>query len=163
MDTLVKNKNLLMEEIQKCSEKPMSRERAEYLSICRGAYKAVCMAIKAEEPQEQLHDTGYYGYGIDRQTADTWTRSMENDDGTKGPHWTFDQAHQIMEQKKIDCDPVEFWVALNMMFSDYSAAAKKNNTSTVDFYADMAKAFLCDKDAKPDKLERYYQAIVKHE
>lgn len=87
---------------------------------------------------------------------------MENEDGSKGPHWTFEQAKQLMEQKKLDCDPVEFWVALNMMFSDYGVVAKKNNASTVDFYADMAKAFLCDKDAKPDKLERYYQAVVKH-
>ena len=31
----------------------------------------------------------------------------------------------------------------------------------MDFYVYMSKAFLDDKDAQPDKLERYYQYIVK--
>ena len=34
--------------------------------------------------------------------------------------------------------------------------------SKIEFYADMAKAFLDDKDAQPDKLARYYEYIVKH-
>lgn len=31
----------------------------------------------------------------------------------------------------------------------------------IDFYADMAKSFLCDKDAPEDKLARYYEYIVR--
>lgn len=86
---------------------------------------------------------------------------MENADGTKGPHWSMDQTKQVAAQKNVSENPLEFWVAMNMMYSDYCAMAKKHNVNTVDFYVDMAKAFLDDKDAKPDKLGRYYYSIVK--
>ena len=39
-------------------------------------------------------------------------------------------------------------------------AAKKNNASTVDFFADMAKAFLDDADARPDKLALYHKYVA---
>ena len=45
---------------------------------------------------------------LDHETAKKWLDHMENEDGSKGPHWTFEQAKQLMEQKKLDCDPVEF-------------------------------------------------------
>ena len=98
---------------------------------------------------------------LDHEGVKRWMDKLQNADGSKGPHWSFDQAKQLMAQKSIDCDPDEFWAALNMMFSDYAPVAKKHNASTVDFYVEMAKAFLDDKDAKPDKLERYYRAVVK--
>ena len=62
----------------------------------------------------------------------------------------------------IECDPAEFWAALNMIYSDYVKVAKKFNVgSNIDFYVDMAKAFLDDKDAGPDKLAKYYQYVVR--
>ena len=52
--------------------------------------------------------------------------------------------------------------ALNMIYSDYVKVAKKFNVgSNIDFYVDMAKAFLDDKDAGPDKLTKYYQYVVR--
>ena len=55
-----------------------------------------------------------------------------------------------------------FWVALNMIYSDYVKVAKKFGVGDkIDFYVDMAKAFLDDKDAGPDKLARYYKYIVR--
>lgn len=99
---------------------------------------------------------------FDRQMAEMWMQGMDNEDGTHGPHWSMDQAKQIMAQRNIDCDPIQFWVTINMIYSDYYKAAKKANANTVDFYAEMAKAFLDDKDAAPDKLSRYYTYIVRH-
>ena len=109
------------------------------------------------------------GYGaasghmpFDRRMAEEWTANMENEDGTKGPHWSFEQAKQVMAQRGIECDPAEFWAALNMIYSDYVKVAKKFNVgSNIDFYVDMAKAFLDDKDAGPDKLTKYYQYVVR--
>ena len=109
------------------------------------------------------------GYGaasghmpFDRRMAEEWTANMENEDGTKGPHWSFEQAKQVMAQRGIECDPAEFWAALNMIYSDYVKVAKKFNVgSNIDFYVDMAKAFLDDKDAGPDKLAKYYQYVVR--
>lgn len=96
------------------------------------------------------------------EMADKWYKHMENEDGTRGAHWTLEQAEQVMNQHGIDCDPIQFWVTLNMIYSDYVTVAKKHGVGDkVDFYVDMAKAFLCDKDAPADKLARYYEYIVK--
>lgn len=100
--------------------------------------------------------------GMDENMAREWTSKMENEDGTKGPHWNMEQIKKVMEQRNMTGDPVEFWVAMNMMYSDYCKAAKKLGVNTVDFYAEMAKAFLEDKDTGvPDKLTAYYENIVK--
>lgn len=103
---------------------------------------------------------------FDRQMAEEWMRGLQNDDGTTGPHWTLDQAKQVMAQKEINGSPLEFWVALNSAYSDLCKVAKKLGVNTVDFYACMAEAFLNDKDAVggggAEKLAAYYNAVVDH-
>lgn len=95
--------------------------------------------------------------------AEIWMKGLTNEDGSRGPHWTLEQAKQLQTQKNIDCDPVEFWAALNMIYSDYFKAAKKFGVGgNVDFYAEMAKAFLDDKDAREDKMSRYFAYIIQH-
>lgn len=99
---------------------------------------------------------------MNRETAMEWTRQMQNADGSRGPHWPMEKTEEARNQRGIQCDPLEFYVAMNMMYSDYVKAAEKANCSSMDFYAYMAKAFLDDKDAQPEKLARYYQYIVRH-
>ena len=100
--------------------------------------------------------------GMDEHLAKEWTAMMENADGTKGPHWSMEQIKKVIEQRGLHGDPVEIWVAMNMMYSDYCKVAKKLGVNTMDFYAEMARAFLDDKDAGvPDKLTAYYEYIVK--
>lgn len=97
---------------------------------------------------------------LTRETAEAWVAKMKNADGSTGAHWTVEQTKQLQAQKGIGLDPVKFWVAMNMMYSDYFPAADKAGIGSPEFYADLAKAFLTDKDAKPDKLDRYYYAVV---
>lgn len=99
---------------------------------------------------------------LDEETAHKWMEHLQNEDGTTGPHWTMQQTTQVMKQKGIDCDPLEFWVAMNAMYSDYFGVAKKMNVNNVDFYVYMAKAFILDKDSQPDRLARYYYYVTKH-
>lgn len=110
-------------------------------------------------------DGGAYRFRMDGKLtapkAEEITRKMVNEDGSKGAHWTMEQTKQVMEQRGIQCDPVEFYVAMNMMYSDYYPVAKKLNVNSVEFYADMAKAFLDDKDAGKDKLSKYFAYVVK--
>ena len=82
--------------------------------------------------------------------------------GTHGPHWNMEQVKQVMEQREIDCDPVMFFAVLNAVYSDYYAVAKKHGVNKMDFYADLAKAWLEDEDAVEDKAGKYFQYIVKH-
>lgn len=70
--------------------------------------------------------------------ADEWTKSMKNEDGSKGPHWSKEQTRAVMVQHGIVCDPLEF-------------------------YAQLAKAWLDDKDAVEDKAAAYYAYVVKHD
>ena len=96
--------------------------------------------------------------------AQEWVGKMENEDGTHGAHWTIDQVKQVIAQKKLDCDPVQMWAAMNMIYSDYYKAAKKHGVGgNLDFYVDMAKAFLDDKDAGPSKISAYYEYVVNGE
>lgn len=101
---------------------------------------------------------------MDKQMAHEWLSHMENVDGTTGPHWTMEQTKKVMAQKGIQCDPVMFDLAMNMMYSDYNKVAKKLGMNNTDFYACMAEAFLTDPDSIPpaEKLGNYYEYIVKH-
>lgn len=63
-------------------------------------------------------------------------------------------------RKGYNFEPVEFYAALNIMYSDYCKVAKKMNVNTVDFFASMAEAFLDDRDAVKDKLAAYYANVV---
>ena len=102
--------------------------------------------------RDHLKDTRH----LSMESAEKWTDSMCNEDGSKGPHWTFDQA------KQIEADPIEWWAIVNMIYSDFYEVAKKHNVcGSVDFFADMANAFLKDKDVRPGKAARYYECVVK--
>ena len=99
---------------------------------------------------------------LTREMAEDWMAGLQNEDGSKGPHWSIEQTRQVMTQRKIDCDPIEFWVAINVIYSDYSKALQKHGAGErVDIYADMAKAFIDDKDAAPGKMAMYYKCIVR--
>lgn len=98
-----------------------------------------------------------------KEMAEKWLKKLKNGDGSKGPHWEMEQAKQIMVQQGHKCDPLEFWAALNIMYSDYYNVARKINMNTASFYAELAAAFLMDEDAVEDKLAAYYENVVQHE
>lgn len=98
---------------------------------------------------------------FDRKKAHEWVKKMKNSDGSTGEHWTFEQTSQVMKQRGIDCDPAEFYATMNMLWSDYGAVAKKFGVDSVEYWSELAKSFLMDKDAEKDKLALYYECIVK--
>lgn len=101
------------------------------------------------------------GGQLDKETAESWVENMKNEDGTTGAHWTMEQTEQVRKQHGLDCDPVEFWAAMNAAYSDLSKFAKKYNTNTVSYYVDFVKSFwFNDQDAVPNKLAAYYEGVV---
>ena len=104
-----------------------------------------------------------------RLTADDlrgWLLHMDNADGTTGQHWTEDQTGSIARVIGVSFDhvtPSEFCAAMNMMYSDYYPVGVKYGVDRAEFYADLAKAFLFDKDgpAPAKKLAEYYHKVVK--
>lgn len=168
-----KNKEILLDEMEKLGDRKLTPESVAALSTYYNAYKALRMICDHTAGQQALygheeHHTqdGGHARGEERpaftyETAMAWVGRMKNEDGTTGPHWPMEQTEQTRKQRKIDCDSLKFFVAMNMMYSDYCKAAEKANASSMDFYAYMSEAFLDDKDAQPDKLERYYHCIAK--
>lgn len=97
-----------------------------------------------------------------RDMAEEWTKKLKNADGSKGPHWTLDQAKQAMRQYDVICDPYEFWAVLNAIYSDDSKVAQKHGVNTLEYYVDRAMAWIYDKDANEGKAALYFTTIVKH-
>lgn len=96
---------------------------------------------------------------LSKEAAEEWVGGMRNEDGTSGAHWTMQQTDSVKAAQGIRLDPVDFWAAMNMMYSDYCAVAKKFNVASPEFFAALAEAFLCDADAPHDKLARYAHAM----
>ena len=95
-----------------------------------------------------------------------WAANMQNADGTTGPHWTMEQTTAVAESMGIQEHEIPHWawgVAMNMMYSDYYDVAARYGVNRPEFYADLAKAFLLDKDGPgPEKkLMEYYEHIAK--
>lgn len=93
-----------------------------------------------------------------------WAKEMQNADGSSGAHWSMEDTETVRKARNInDCKPEDFWIAMNMMYSDYQGVAKKYGIDKPEFYADMARGFLMDKDSKQgrEKLEAYYEYVVK--
>lgn len=99
-------------------------------------------------------------YGMPYEVAAEWVHNMTRSDGGRGPKWKYEDAERLMQESKIDCDPMEFWVAINAVYSDYGKVCKMFGMTKDEFWAKMAEAFLCDEDAVEDKLMAYFECVV---
>lgn len=97
---------------------------------------------------------------LTKEDAMSWMYNMKNEDGSYGAHWEIEQTRPFMAPRGITCDAWEWAAVMNMMYSDYCKAARKNSVDRPEFYADLAAAFLEDKDAPEDKAGRYYHNIA---
>lgn len=162
------NMEALWADIKELCEEPMSPRAAERLVMYHKAYNILC---EMSGHRDSGHD-GTYKVDVsvmeerpphfDRQMATAWTSGMVNADGTRGPHWTMDETEKLRKQHNLDCDPTEFWAVMNSLYSDYCEALRESAISTPDVYVRLAKAWLHDKDAVPDKAATYYTYITKH-
>lgn len=96
------------------------------------------------------------GKHLDQMTAKKWVEAM-------GECFPMEETMEAMKKRKCKCEPLEFWVIVNAMKSDYPKLAAKYGVDHIDFYADMAVEWLEDRDAKPGKAMNYYWNVVKHE
>lgn len=117
-----------------------------------------------------MRDYGEMEYGkMSHKDIEKWKKHMKNQDGTMGEHFKKEQVMQAARQ--IGVNPEEygehiFPLVMNMMYSDYCAVAKKFGLDRPDFYAELAKAFLNDKDfgGEPEeKVWLYYKCISEQE
>ena len=89
-----------------------------------------------------------------KHTAHYAVSKMKNKDGSTGEHWSKETTSKVLESKGYDFDPCDWYVALNMMYSDYYKSGRSDET-----YIELAYDFLSDVDAPKDKMKRYYRAM----
>lgn len=95
----------------------------------------------------------------------TWNSKMLNGDGTIGSHWNVEKTNELARLCGVEfthITPMDFNATVNMMYSDYHNVAVKYGVDVTNFYGDLARAFLFDKDgpAPKEKLSAYYHSIV---
>ena len=99
---------------------------------------------------------------LDPKTAYEWSEMLQNEDGSKGVHWTEEEVKPYMMQVRFSGNPIEFWIMMNALYSDYCKVAKRYGVDRPEFFAEMTKSWLEDKDAVQNKAAMYYECIVKH-
>lgn len=112
-----------------------------------------------EDMEAELYEH-IYGPHFTKWKYECAVSCLENEDGTKGPHWTVEQITDLARSKGITFarfNEYDFAYAMNVMFSDYYGAVQ----DSTEAYFRMAKAFLMDKDAPDGKAFLYYKAMCK--
>lgn len=144
----------LYTKLHEAMEKPVTLGSAEEV----GLYAKTIRRLEKLDCREDQPKAAEF----DRETAMQWAERMQNADGSTGPHWTMEQTTAVMVSKGYHYDPAVWYAAMNMVYSDYFSVAKKHGVNTVEFYADMAEAFLDDKDAggPEEKISAYYHCIA---
>lgn len=144
---------------------PMNRIGFAMPAEMNTGYKTDASHHRMDEMEHRRgHKMAGHGEGsmaFTEEMAEEWTSGMKNKDGSRGPHWKLEDVQKVMSQRKIHKDPMEFFAVLNAVYSDYCAVAKKHGVNTMDFYVDMACAWLDDEDAHPDKATIYFHEIVR--
>lgn len=109
--------------------------------------------------REYLHGKGCYHGELTAEKATKWVEGMHNVDTErpKGAMWQQTATDTLADKRGFDTEPekLEFWAVINMMHSDYAKVAEKHGVDKPDFYADMAAAWMRDKDAVADKTSAY--------
>lgn len=94
-----------------------------------------------------------YGEVITPELADKWVSNMR-----PLAKWTKSETDDVLKTKGLDVNDVDFYVVMNMMYSDYKNVLGEDD---VNKYVEMALDFLHDEDAGENKLFNYYFKVVK--
>lgn len=138
-------------------------EEATHEQLKDFAYKAFDMIKRSvdEKTYEDIEMILYkdvYGCHFTKWLLEKALCCMENEDGTKGGHWTVEQTTMVARNNGISFDhfnEYDWNYAMNMIYSDYYGSIP-NETSS---YVKLARKFLEDKDAEEGKALRYYLAM----
>lgn len=149
----------LKEQLHEIMKRPVTLGRAEEITVYADA---ICALHKLDD--DHFREAAKM-IEFTEDDAKAWTARMENEDGTTGPHWSMGQTDAVANVAGVHVDKLTFWACLNMMYSDYYSVAAKYGLDRLEFYADLAKAFLMDKDAggPEEKMAGYYHGVVKRD
>ncbi len=106
-----------------------------------------------------------HGPHFNEEYARKAVMKMENEDGTRGPHWSLEETTTLASQYGIALgskfNRYDWFVALNMVYSDYyRVIVNMTGSNNAKYFVELAKAWLCDKDIDEGKMWYYYIYIM---
>lgn len=106
-----------------------------------------------------------HGPHFNEEHARKAVMKMENEDGTRGQHWSLEETSALASQYGISLsgkfNRYDWFVALNMVYSDYyKVLLNITGSNNVKHYVEFAKAWLNDKDIDEGKMWYYYQYVM---
>ena len=101
-----------------------------------------------------------YGPHFNREQAEYAVSKLENEDGTTGGHWTYEEVKSVLASHDLDMSrehftECDFYYVINMLYSDMYELLG----SSTDNYYKASLLWLRDKDAPVGKAKRYYYAM----
>lgn len=107
--------------------------------------------IDKEEIERELYEMSE-GKVLNEEKAGKLIEAMK----PYGKKWTLEETEGVRKQYGYeDIRPVDFWIVMNSAYNDYEDLFKDN----VEYYAKFTKDFICDEDAKEDKVYYYFSMI----
>lgn len=106
---------------------------------------------------EAMRNMAHMHRTFTEEDAREWAKHMD-----PPARWAMDQTTSVMQQYGYHHKPCEFWVVMNMLFSDYGKTLAKYNLDKPEVWASLANDFISDSDAAKDKVARYWRDIVEH-
>lgn len=103
---------------------------------------------------------------LTKEEAIEWVKSLESEDVShpEGARYTMEEVRSYASGVDMPTDGrlfMEFWAVMNALYADYCMVARKFNLTDPKFFAEMAKAFINDKDAVGNKAAVYYRCVAK--
>lgn len=98
-----------------------------------------------------------HGPHFNEEHARKAVSKMENEDGTRGPHWSVEETTALASQYGINLgsrfNRYDWFVALNMVYSDYyKVIISMTNSNSTKHFVELAKAWINDKDIDEGKF-----------
>lgn len=116
--------------------------------------------------EKMKHHEKMHGPHFTEELAHKAVKKMENEDGTKGPRWSVEEAERVANQYGVNLHSEKFnkydwFVALNMIRSDfYRAVVNMTGSDNVKHFVELTKAWLNDKDIEEGKMWFYFRYVM---
>mgnify|MGYP003330961022 CR=1 FL=1 len=105
--------------------------------------------------------TEKYGTMLTRPIAESIVHEFAVTDGSDSPngeHWSYDESKGMGDKIGVNWEKVskcEYYVVLNMMYSDYGKTVKKHGMPDT-FFGELANDWFMDEDGESDKTFKYF-------
>ena len=118
------------------------------------------------EKKKLEHHEHMYGPHFNEECAQKAVKKMENEDGSRGPRWSIEEAERVAAQYGVNLKSEKFnkydwFVALNMIRSDfYRAVVNMTGSDNIKHFVELTKAWLNDKDIEEGKMWFYFKYVM---